>query len=367
MSSSNKYKHIDFKPPESVAKTAEKGLEYRRKAGGKGGLDVSEAKAEGIGSGVQRAVNLKNRNNIPPDTVKRMKAFFDRHEKNKSINPEYRNEPWKDRGYVSWMLWGGDPGYTWAKKIIKQMEAADEKENKIKKTSMKVAMIYLRSINSEDKEVSVKKKIIEYFKKTPPKNDKEFHQFAESIGIDEHKAEQHVYDMLSAIIGGGLSKDYEGDYSKEQLNKGKKIELEHLEKTGLPKEIAFILAEKIAKDHLAEFSDYYDRLEKMEEGAHKEALDFSSIEPLLKTDKPLDYREILRAIRISIAAELDAVHLYETIADSTPDIRVKKVMQHVADEEKVHVGEFQKLLTILDPEEVSHLQEGFEEVEEELS
>ena len=84
----SKYDHIDFMPPKSVATEAERGLEYRRKAGGKGGLSPSQAAKEGIGSGVQRAVNLKNRHRMSPKTVRRMKAFFDRHEKNKSIASE---------------------------------------------------------------------------------------------------------------------------------------------------------------------------------------------------------------------------------------------------------------------------------------
>jgi hypothetical protein len=121
-----RYEHINFIPPLSVAREAEKGLQYRKRSGGKGGLNVSEAKKEGIGSGVQRAVNLKNRDKMSPNTVKRMKAFFDRHEKNKAINSEYKNEPWKDRGYVAHLLWGGDPGKKWAEKIIKEMEEADK-------------------------------------------------------------------------------------------------------------------------------------------------------------------------------------------------------------------------------------------------
>lgn len=132
-----RYKHIDFRPPQSVAKEAEKGLEYRRRAGGKGGLSVEEAKAEGVGSGVQRAVNLKNRDTMSPETVKRMKAFFDRHQKNKAINPRHKNEPWKDRGYVSWLCWGGDSGYVWAKKIVSQMEKADEAAKRVVAAFMK--------------------------------------------------------------------------------------------------------------------------------------------------------------------------------------------------------------------------------------
>ena len=127
-----KYKHIDFKPPQSVADTAEKGLEYRAKASpsNKGGLTPAEASKQGIGSGVQRAVNLKNRDNTSPEVVKQMAAFFARHEKNKGVSPEHKGEPWNDKGNVAWLIWGGDPGRAWAEKVKGQMEAADEKAKK---------------------------------------------------------------------------------------------------------------------------------------------------------------------------------------------------------------------------------------------
>jgi len=113
-------------PPASVAAAAAKGLGYRRRAKGRGGLSAQQAGAEGVGSGVQRAVNLKNRSKLSPSTVRRMKAFFDRHRKNKAIDPKHRDEPWKDRGYVAWLLWGGDPGYAWATKAVEQMERSKE-------------------------------------------------------------------------------------------------------------------------------------------------------------------------------------------------------------------------------------------------
>jgi len=125
-----KYDHIDFKPPQGVATAAAKGLEYRKKAGGKGGLSTSEAAEQGVGSGVARAASLKNRQNQSPDTVRRMKAFFDRHEGNKGVDPKFKGEPWKDRGHVAWLLWGGDPGRSWANKIVGQMDAADKKSEK---------------------------------------------------------------------------------------------------------------------------------------------------------------------------------------------------------------------------------------------
>jgi len=125
-----KYEHIDFTPPEGAANAAAKGLEYREKASpsNKGGLTPAEASKEGIGSGVQRAVNLKNRNTLSPDTIKQMHGFFSRHEKNKGVAPEHKSEPWNDKGHVAWLLWGGDAARSWVDKVLGQMEKADERE-----------------------------------------------------------------------------------------------------------------------------------------------------------------------------------------------------------------------------------------------
>jgi hypothetical protein len=120
-----KYDHIDFKPSESAASAAARGLELRKKNKGKGGLNVQQAHKQGIGSGVARAVSLKNRKTLSPSTVRRMKAFFDRHEKNKSASG---GKPLsQDKGYVAWLLWGGDAGRAWANKVCRQMDAADKK------------------------------------------------------------------------------------------------------------------------------------------------------------------------------------------------------------------------------------------------
>jgi len=123
-----KYDHIDFKPPAGVAKAAERGLELRKKAGGKGGLNQKQAKKAGVGSGVSRAATLKNRKNVSPSTVKRMKSFFARHEKNKDIAKG--KSAHEDKGYVAWQLWGGNAGQSWANKVTRQMDAADKKAKK---------------------------------------------------------------------------------------------------------------------------------------------------------------------------------------------------------------------------------------------
>lgn len=111
-----KYDHIDFSPPQGVREEAQKGLEWRREYG-RGGTAV----------GVARARDLGNGTNISPQTARRMKAYFDRHEIDKQgegWSPGQQGFP--SAGRIAWALWGGDPGYGWAKKLVRQMNAADE-------------------------------------------------------------------------------------------------------------------------------------------------------------------------------------------------------------------------------------------------
>ncbi|MDD2440056.1 MAG: ferritin family protein [Methanosarcinaceae archaeon] len=75
-------------------------------------------------------------------------------------------------------------------------------------------------------------------------------------------------------------------------------------------------------------------------------------------------KQILRA---GIIAELDAVNLYEQMAELTKDADIKTILLDIAKEEKTHVGEFQALLLRLDPQQGLELEAGAEEVEEELS
>lgn len=114
-----KYDRIDFKPPKGVREAAERGLRMRREApkSKRGGLTTSEAGKQGIGSGVARATQLSKGGNVSPRVVRQMAGFFARHEKNKGT----------DRGRIAWLLWGGDAGRSWANKVVRQMDAADER------------------------------------------------------------------------------------------------------------------------------------------------------------------------------------------------------------------------------------------------
>ena len=111
-----------FKPPVAVAKEAKRGLSLRRKYK-RGGLSTREAGALGIGSGVQRAVDLRNLENMSPKTIKRMVAFFARHRQHKNSRTK-GGKP--GAGMIAWLLWGGDAGEKWARSVLKRMEKFDK-------------------------------------------------------------------------------------------------------------------------------------------------------------------------------------------------------------------------------------------------
>jgi rubrerythrin len=85
---------------------------------------------------------------------------------------------------------------------------------------------------------------------------------------------------------------------------------------------------------------------------------------VMKGDRKLTHEELVRAIRFMIAAEYEAIQLYQQTAESTDNKLAKEVLLDIADEEKEHAGEFLRLLRELDPDEEKFYKEGYEEVEE---
>lgn len=86
----------------------------------------------------------------------------------------------------------------------------------------------------------------------------------------------------------------------------------------------------------------------------------------LKKDRKLTDQELIRAIRFMISAEYEAIQLYMQLAESTDNKLAIEVLKDIADEERVHAGEFLHLLKELDPDEEKFYQKGAEEVEEEI-
>ncbi len=98
-------------PPQAVRNNAKRGLELREKHG-RGGTAV----------GVARARDLSNGKALSLDTLKRMNSYFARHEVDK------KGEGWgvDSAGYIAWLLWGGDAGRSWAKRITNREETKEK-------------------------------------------------------------------------------------------------------------------------------------------------------------------------------------------------------------------------------------------------
>jgi len=84
----------------------------------------------------------------------------------------------------------------------------------------------------------------------------------------------------------------------------------------------------------------------------------------LAKDRKLTDAELIRAIRFMISAEYEAIQLYLQLAESTNNQLAINVLQDIADEERVHAGEFLRLLHELAPDEQKLCDEGAEEVQE---
>jgi hypothetical protein len=103
-------KQDGFVPPETVSKAAKKALKFKE-----------EGKATGAGTpvGWTRARQLANRERLSLDTVKRMYSYFSRHEVDKK-GKDWANELNPSNGYVMWLAWGGDAGFSWSRGIVER-------------------------------------------------------------------------------------------------------------------------------------------------------------------------------------------------------------------------------------------------------
>lgn len=85
----------------------------------------------------------------------------------------------------------------------------------------------------------------------------------------------------------------------------------------------------------------------------------------MKPTGPLDIKELVRALRIDVAAEEDAISLYDAQSERAGAVPlVKKTLKGIADEEQAHIGELQTLIGKLD-DETKQESKGRAEVEKE--
>lgn len=106
--------------PAAAKENAKKALDWRDQYG-------RDEVTAGTPVGWQRANQLAKGEKLSLDVVSRM-AQFNRHRKNSKIAPEHKSEPWKDNGYVAWLIWGGDEGVDWAMKKMDEINKTKDNE-----------------------------------------------------------------------------------------------------------------------------------------------------------------------------------------------------------------------------------------------
>ena len=129
---------IDTTPTKGMIDEATQGLEWRREFG-RGGTAV----------GIARARDIKNGKDLSISTIKRMYSFFRRHEIDKKAEGfRVGEEGYPSNGRIAWALWGGDAGYSWSTRKVKEIKKEEERklsdkiikglENKVEKHNEEV-------------------------------------------------------------------------------------------------------------------------------------------------------------------------------------------------------------------------------------
>jgi len=183
--------------PQSATNNAKKVLAWKEKYGDE---------VKGMTSvGWTRARQLASRRKLSYDTIARM-AAFNRHRKNAEIDPKYKDTPWKDRGYVAWLGWGGTSGVNWAIKkaesirkgtVKASVDTTDvpwgdrrkkEYESDSDKEMIDGIIEILIGIKDESNRLELAKKQIEILKNEVEGFDEK--DFIQKLGLSEYFAEQ---------------------------------------------------------------------------------------------------------------------------------------------------------------------------------
>jgi hypothetical protein len=96
-----------YSPPAGARSAARRAIKFKE-----------DGKATGAGTAVgwTRAGQLARGETISLSTVKRMYSYFSRHEVDKK-GKDWGNSANPSNGYIMWLAWGGDAGYSWSRRI----------------------------------------------------------------------------------------------------------------------------------------------------------------------------------------------------------------------------------------------------------
>ena len=99
-----------YSPPAGARAAARRAIKFKE-----------DGKANGAGTAVgwTRARQLANGETLSLSTVKRMYSYFSRHEVDKK-GKDWANQSNPSNGYIMWLAWGGDAGFSWARRIVER-------------------------------------------------------------------------------------------------------------------------------------------------------------------------------------------------------------------------------------------------------
>ena len=97
-----------YSPPAGARSAARRAIKFKE-----------DGKANGAGTAVgwTRAGQLARGETISLSTVKRMYSYFSRHEVDKK-GKDWGNTANPSNGYIMWLAWGGDAGFSWSRGIV---------------------------------------------------------------------------------------------------------------------------------------------------------------------------------------------------------------------------------------------------------
>jgi hypothetical protein len=97
-----------YSPPAGARAAARKAIKFK---------EQGKAKGAGTSVGWTRAGQLARGESLSLSTVKRMYSYFSRHEVDKK-GKDWGNQSNPSNGYIMWLAWGGDAGYSWSRRIV---------------------------------------------------------------------------------------------------------------------------------------------------------------------------------------------------------------------------------------------------------
>jgi len=97
-----------YSPPAGARSAARKAIKFK---------EDGKAKGAGTQVGWTRAGQLARGETLSLSTVKRMYSYFSRHEVDKK-GKDWANQSNPSNGYIMWLAWGGDAGFSWSRGIV---------------------------------------------------------------------------------------------------------------------------------------------------------------------------------------------------------------------------------------------------------